>query len=792
MHKVGSPDPGTNYLPVCDHSMGVAELHPPQDQVGTRRLSRLSEGTAKAATNSLSWATCMETKPRKSINPGEQSVAVDGKSQRGSVVSSLAPLLSAGARRSANPSMMPGIAGPATSRRGQQMINTMQKQVLTYMQAQGKVLDKEQLANAEVEDFWELILGKLTPTRKFFLQVVTASWFDGLIAVVVMCNAMMMALESEVDALAPYLYTIELVFLAIYTVEVVIRVYVFRSLVLNSKANILDMVVVLLGWISDVAIPIAIGGSLSEDQTLEGVGSGVVLLKLLRALRVLRCIRLIAFFDGLWLVVHSFFFCLRPLLWTCIFISVVIFVFTIFAVELIGNGSEFKDTESQRYFLSTVPAFVTLFQLMTLDEWREVIQPICDVQAWAYLFFFFFICISALALMNLVTAVVVENGMRRIEQDDDYKGQMLEREQVAEVTKIRELFKFFKGSGDGDSASANTSGAISAEDLLAVKGSWAALERILDTLGIDQAEDMKRLMKLIDTDGDGELSLEECLDGLLQLRSVSEDKYRTALIQSMDSQEAKFSVLQRVLSTMPEAMAGKLDLIYRIVKGLEQHLGAAPSDDRGTNRRSTSAGSRKREVSEWHNNTEDVQSPRLQSNATCPGSSELLRVFNDFKAHVDAQLDQQDAAIKKLLSMTTRIDSPCDSEDAMIHPLSPLHEPPRLDPYLGDDMMEEIMQKQGSSATEGPRRAADESQREVPRMPEVPENRPVSSPEVSDRPKVMPQEAWGKQQNRPVTSPTNTRKSTLRVRNADDSEFFLVPGALREESKKERKPSELT
>merc|ERR1719428_2684493 len=80
---------------------------------------------------------------------------------------------------------------------------------------------------------------------------------------------------------------------------------------------------------------------------------------------------------------------------------------------------------------------------MTLDEWREIIQPLCDKRGWAYVFFFVYISISALALMNLITAVVVENSMKRIEADEEYRNMMFERASQLETEKIQALLEFF-------------------------------------------------------------------------------------------------------------------------------------------------------------------------------------------------------------------------------------------------------------------------------------------------------------------------------------------------------------
>merc|ERR1719265_1884325 len=110
---------------------------------------------------------------------------------------------------------------------------------------------------------------------------------------------------------------------------------------------------------------------------------------------------------------------------------------------MIGTSHQFDGLENQYLFSRTVTAIVTLFQLQTLDEWRDVINPFVDAQPWTYVFFFFFIAVGGLALMNLVTAVVVENSMRRIQDDESFRTIVADKERTIEKEKIQALLKFF-------------------------------------------------------------------------------------------------------------------------------------------------------------------------------------------------------------------------------------------------------------------------------------------------------------------------------------------------------------
>ena len=70
--------------------------------------------------------------------------------------------------------------------------------------------------------------------------------------------------------------------------------------------------------------------------------------------------------------------------------------------------SRFQKSASQ--FKTTVPAMLSLLQVMTLDEWVNLLGPLFDDRPWTYGFFIIYISISGFAMMNMVTATVLEVG----------------------------------------------------------------------------------------------------------------------------------------------------------------------------------------------------------------------------------------------------------------------------------------------------------------------------------------------------------------------------------------------
>lgn len=321
-----------------------------------------------------------------------------------------------------------------------------------------------------------------------------------------------------------------------FTVELLLRAIALRWFLLQTFSDFLDITIVLAGWIQVILQSV---GS-SDDDVLQSFQA----LKVFRALRALRMLRMFVFFDGLWLAVSAFFHALWPLLWTCIFIAIILLIMSQFAVHLVGTSSEFEGVcldygvgckSAWELFGTTVRSTTTLFQIMTLDEWRSVVQPINDRQWFTYIFFYLFISIASLGLMNLVTAVVVENSMQRTLRNDEFIRIKKFQETEEEKEEIRDLLTEISIHG------------FEPGELLKVKDKWKTLKIMLDAIDITSGEDMQRLAEAVDVNGDGDVSLVEFLDFCLMMKGLSNDAIRMAFFQIMTECTDKWTAMNRIL-----------------------------------------------------------------------------------------------------------------------------------------------------------------------------------------------------------------------------------------------------
>merc|ERR1719399_2621669 len=122
------------------------------------------------------------------------------------------------------------------------------------------------------------------------------------------------------------------------------------------------------------------------------------------------------------------------LLWTIVVVLFVNYVFGVFAVLFIGDSNAYdRSIESERiaqdYFSGIWGTIFTLIQVMTGDSWASAVaRPVIAVQGIGMtLFFYTFVGVAMLVLLNLITAVIVDNALTIHAQDDEHRLAELER-----------------------------------------------------------------------------------------------------------------------------------------------------------------------------------------------------------------------------------------------------------------------------------------------------------------------------------------------------------------------------
>jgi voltage-gated sodium channel len=208
---------------------------------------------------------------------------------------------------------------------------------------------------------------------------------------VILFNAVLLGLETSKTAMAAaggLILTLDRICLAIFVVEIALKLFALGGRFFRSGWNLFDLAVV------GVALLPATGG-----------------LSVLRALRVLRVLRVISMAPSLRRVVEGFMRAL-PGMGSVVLLTLILFyVSAVMATKLFG--ASFPDR-----FGDLGATALTLFQVMTLEGWADaVVRPVMEVYPYSWIFFIGFILVTTFAVINLLVGLVV-NAMQEAAEAD--------------------------------------------------------------------------------------------------------------------------------------------------------------------------------------------------------------------------------------------------------------------------------------------------------------------------------------------------------------------------------------
>jgi voltage-gated sodium channel len=225
----------------------------------------------------------------------------------------------------------------------------------------------------------------------------TQNWLVLLIVI----NAAVLGLETSAAISARWgdlLVVTDRLILAIFVVEIGVRLVVHRLAFFRDPWSVFDFIVV------GIALLPASGP-----------------LAVLRAIRVLRVMRLISVVPSMRRVASGLLAAIPGLGAVIGIIVVILYVSSVISTKLFGE-------HFPQWFGTLGESAFTLFQIMTLESWAMgIVRPVMEVYPYAWIFFVLFILVSTFTMLNLFIAVVVnamhaehqrEVGEERAEDSD--------------------------------------------------------------------------------------------------------------------------------------------------------------------------------------------------------------------------------------------------------------------------------------------------------------------------------------------------------------------------------------
>ncbi len=227
----------------------------------------------------------------------------------------------------------------------------------------------------------ELTLPSAMPWRQRLIVWLETPLIQRSLITLILVNAVILGLEtspSVMSAWGPWLIAADQAILAIFVVEIALRLAAHRLAFFRDPWSVFDFVVVAIALIP-ASGPLAV----------------------LRALRVLRVLRLVTLVPSMKRVVGGLLSALPGLGSVSAIIGIIFYVAAVIATKLFG-------TDFPQWFGTLGDSAFTLFQIMTLEGWAmDIVRPVMEVFPLAWIFFLLFILSSTFTLLNLFIAVIV-------------------------------------------------------------------------------------------------------------------------------------------------------------------------------------------------------------------------------------------------------------------------------------------------------------------------------------------------------------------------------------------------
>ncbi len=234
---------------------------------------------------------------------------------------------------------------------------------------------------------------------------------NGIIAVILF-NAVLLGMETSPALMADYgpvILLLDRICLAIFTVEIALKLAAFGFRFFRSGWNVFDFLIVGISLVP-----------------------GAQTFSVLRALRVLRLLRVISVAPRLRRVVEGFIIALPGMGSVFLLMAIIFYIGAVMATKLFAGS--FPD-----WFGDLGRSAYTLFQIMTLESWSMgIVRPVMEVYPYAWAFFVPFIMVTTFAVVNLLVGLVV-NSMQEVadegqgEKTDAYRDEVLARLRAIEA-----------------------------------------------------------------------------------------------------------------------------------------------------------------------------------------------------------------------------------------------------------------------------------------------------------------------------------------------------------------------
>ncbi|WP_457597812.1 ion transporter [Hydrogenimonas sp.] len=212
--------------------------------------------------------------------------------------------------------------------------------------------------------------------------LVESAKFRNFITAMIVFNGITLGLMTSKGVMAQYgtvLVALDWIVIAIFTVEIALRIYVHRLAFFKDPWSLFDFFVVAISLVP------------ATDE-----------FSILRVLRVLRLFRLLTVVPQMRKIIGALVSVIPGIGSVASILLLLFYVFAIMATSMYGEAFP-------QWFGTLGASMYTLFQVMTLESWSMgIARPVMEIFPHAWIFFVTFVLLSTFVMVNLLIGIIVD------------------------------------------------------------------------------------------------------------------------------------------------------------------------------------------------------------------------------------------------------------------------------------------------------------------------------------------------------------------------------------------------
>jgi len=363
--------------------------------------------------------------------------------------------------------------------------------------------------------------------RQFMDKVLNKPAFDNVMGLIIMLNMVLIIIETDngahSDEPIPWVEAAGWVILVAFILELALRVSCYGWHFFGCGWNLFDFCIV----VTDSAF--------SFLGLIMGNVFPMSLLRIFRLCKLARVSKVFRVFPELRIMMAGLAGSFRAIFWGTMLLAFVVFVWAIIAVQFIHPLNKMVDSEDcercPRAYETVLQSCLTLSQqVVANDNWGQHTIPIIEAYPWTAFYFMGVFLSVSVAVMNLILGVVVNIALLSSEGLEDEIEEEQKMKKLCAHNDILRICKEMDEDGDGELSEEELEGFHHSEEFrtaiaqlnLSAEDLSIAFSTMDTGQSVSYVEFVKKLHKL--KDSDAQFMLERIQYLIMQLRDLVVNK----------------------------------------------------------------------------------------------------------------------------------------------------------------------------------------------------------------------------------------------------------------------------